>query len=78
MNRQALKDLLYGGIEEMTQNPRLYYQSSVGKEYSHWTDTGKENLSEFMNYMAQEMAKCRQIEDDQRAKDMVLKELKVQ
>jgi hypothetical protein len=76
MNRQALKDLLYGGIEEMTQNPRLYYRSSVGKEYSHWTDAGKENVSEFMNYMAQEMAKCRQVEDDNRAKEMVLKELK--
>ena len=78
MNRSALKDLMYGGIEEMTQNPRLFYRSSVGKEYSHWTEAGKENLNEFMNYMAQEMAKCREIEDDNRAKEMVLKELKSQ
>ena len=76
MNRAALKDLMYGGIEEMTQNPRLFYKSSIGKDYSHWTEAGKENLSEFMNYMAQEMAKCREIEDDNRAKEMVLKELK--
>lgn len=78
MNRQALKDLLYGGIEEMTQNPRLFYHSSVGKEYSHWTEVGEKNVTEFMNYMAQEMAKCRAAEDDQRAKEMVLKELKSQ
>ena len=78
MNRQALKDLLYGGIEEMTQNARLFYRSSVGKEYSHWTEDGKENLSEFMNFMAQEMAKCRETEDDRRAKEMVIKELKTQ
>ena len=76
MNRSALKDLMYGGIEEMTQNPRLFYSSSIGKEYSHWTEAGKENLSEFMNFMAQEMAKCREAEDDNRAKEMVLKELK--
>lgn len=76
MNRQALKDLMYGGIEEMTQNPRLFYSSSVGKEYSHWTEEGHKNLSEFMNFMAQEMAKCRKLEDDNRAKEMVLKELK--
>ena len=76
MNRAALKDLMYGGIEEMTQNPRLFYKSSIGKDYSHWTEAGKENLSEFMNYMAQEMAKCREIEDDNGAKEMVLKELK--
>ena len=78
MNRQALKDLLYGGIEEMTQNPRLFYRSSVGKEYSHWTEAGKDNMTEFMNYMAQEMSKCREIEDDNRAREMVLKELKTQ
>ena len=78
MNRQALKDLLYGGIEEMTQNPKLFYRSSVGKEYSNWTEEGQANLAEFMNYMAAEMAKCRQVEDDRRAKEMVLKELKTQ
>lgn len=76
MNRQALKDLMYGGIEEMTQNPRLFYNSSVGKEYSHWTDEGYKNLAEFMTYMAAEMAKCRKTEDDNRAREMVLKELK--
>ena len=76
MNRQALKDLMYGGIEEMTQNPRLFYNSSVGKEYSHWTEEGNKNLAEFMTYMAAEMARCRKLEDDNRAKEMVLKELK--
>ncbi len=76
MNRQALKDLMYGGIEEMTQNPRLFYRSSVGKEYNSWTEEGHKNLAEFMNYIAAEMANCRRIEDDNRAKEMVLKELK--
>jgi len=78
MNRTALKDLIYGGIEEMTQNPRLFYNSSIGMQYSHWTEAGKENLAEFMNYIAAEMAKCRELEDNQRAKDMVIKELKTQ
>lgn len=76
MNRAALKDLMYGGIEEMTQNPRLFYSSSIGVQYSHWTESGKENLAEFMNYMAAEMAKCKQVEDEERSKQLVLRELK--
>lgn len=78
MNRQALKDLMYGGIEEMTQNPRMFYNSSIGTQYCHWTDEGTKNLAEFMNYMAAEMAKCRREEDEQRSKEMVIKELKTQ
>ena len=78
MNRAALKDLMYGGIEEMTQNPRLSYNSSIGQEYCHWTDEGHKNIVEFMTYIASEMAKCRKLEDEQRSKDMVLKELKSQ
>jgi hypothetical protein len=76
MNRAALKDLVYGGIEEMSQNSRLYYNSSIGSNYNHWTDLGKENVVEFLNMVAGEMYKCRQIEDEQRSRDMVLKELK--
>ncbi len=75
MDRQALKDLLYGGIEEMTKNQKLYYNSSIGAHYNHWTEDGKKNLSEFMNMIACEMAKCRQIEDEERSKQLVLKEL---
>jgi hypothetical protein len=75
MDRRALKDLMYGGIEEMTQNPKLYYSSSIGAHYSRWTDTGKENLAEFMNLIASEMAKCRAVEDEERSRQMVLKEL---
>lgn len=76
MNREALKDLMYGGIEEMTQNPRMFYKSSVGKGYSHWTEAGKQNLTEFMEYMADEMARCKQVEDEDRSKQLVLRELK--
>jgi hypothetical protein len=76
VDKQALKDLLYGGIEEMTQNSRLYYHSSIGTSYSHWTEAGAKNLAEFLNLMAGEMARCRVDADMQRSKDMVMKELK--
>lgn len=75
MDRSALKDLLYGGIEELTQNKKYYYNSSIGAHYNHWTEQGAKELTEFMNLMAAEIAKCRVAEDEQRSKDMVMKEL---
>lgn len=75
MDRQALKDLMYGGLEEIINNGRYYYNSSIGSNYNHFTDAGKENVTKFMEMMAGEMFKCRQEEDAKRSKDMVMKEL---
>lgn len=76
MDRKALKDLMYGSIDEMLQNSRFYYHSSVGANYSHFTEEGKKNLTEFFDIIAFEMRKCRDAEDVQRSKDLVMKELK--
>jgi len=76
MERKALKELMYGGIEEMLQNNRYYYHSSIGANYSHFTDEGKKNLTEFLDMIAFEMKKCRDEEDEQRSRDLVMKELK--
>lgn len=76
MDRAALKDLLYGGIEELTQNRKYYYNSTIGAHYNHWTEQGAQELTEFMNIMAAEIIKCRAKEDAERGKDMVMNELK--
>jgi len=76
MDKRAIKDLVYGGLEEILNNPKFYYHSSVGSNYSHLTDDGKETVVEFMDLMA---AKIKQAEDtdlDRRAKEQVLKQLK--
>jgi hypothetical protein len=75
MERRALKDMIYGSIEEMLQNNRYYYHSSIGSHYSHFTEEGKKNLGEFLDIIAFEMRKCRDLEDEQRSKDLVMKEL---
>jgi hypothetical protein len=76
MERAALKELMYGAIEEMMKNSKYYYHSSIGANYSHWTDTGKENLHEFLEMISYEVAKTRIAEDEQRSRDLVMKELK--
>jgi hypothetical protein len=75
MERQALKELMYGGIEELLKNSRYYYHSSIGPGYSHFTDEGKKNLAEFLDIVAHEMKKCRDAEDEQRSRELVIKEL---
>jgi hypothetical protein len=76
MERKALKELMYGAIEEMMKNSKYYYHSSIGASYGHWTDTGKENLQEFLEIISHEVAKARAAEDEKRSRDLVMKELK--
>lgn len=76
MEKQAIKALMYGGINELMHNSKYYYRSSVGKSYSHWTDEGKIALQQFMIDMTMYMWDAEESELDKRAKDMVIKELK--
>lgn len=76
MKKEALKDLIYGGISEIIKNKRYYYHSSVGASYSHLTEEGQAALSEYMNFMIYKMHETEQQELDAHAKELVLKELK--
>lgn len=76
MEKQAIKDLMYGGICEMMHNRKYYYRSSVGSGYSHWTEEGKVAMEKFVRDMTQYIWDAEESELDKRAKDMVLKELK--
>jgi len=77
MEKTAIKDLIYGGIEEIVRNDRYYYRSSAGENYSHFTEDGKAAISEFMNVMAYKIRSAEEADLDRRAKNMVLKELKL-
>lgn len=76
MERRALKELMYGSIEELMQNNRYYSYSSIGPQYSYWTEAGRAALNDYMDMMAHQIKKCRDEEDNQRSKDLVMKELK--
>jgi hypothetical protein len=76
MERRALKELMYGSIEELMQNNRYYSYSSIGPQYSYWTEAGRAALNDYMDMIAHQMKKCRDDEDNQRSKDLVMKELK--
>jgi hypothetical protein len=76
MKKNAVKDLIFGGLQELSRNNRFYYYSSVGGSYSYWTEEGKEALVEFMKEMTPLMRAAEEQDLDHRAKEMVLKELK--
>jgi hypothetical protein len=78
MDKNAIKDLTYGGLLELVSNPRYYYHSVGGYSYSHFTNDGKDALDEFMQVMAWKMLEAEQTALDRRAKEQVIATLKGQ
>jgi len=76
MDKLAVKELIYGGINELVHNDKFYRHSSVGPEYCRFTDAGKVALEEFMAQMAVNMYKAESADLDKRAKEMVINGLK--
>ena len=76
MDKQAVKDLMFGGLNELMNNRRYYYHSGVGQAYSHWTDEGKEALVEYMNVMGWKLKEAEEASLVQRSKEMVMNGLK--
>lgn len=76
MKKSAIKDLVYGGVEEIINNRNFYYHSSVGAGYSHLTDDGKEAIIEYMNIMAWKIKEAEDADLEKRAKQQVLAALK--
>ena len=76
MDKQAVKDAMFGGIMEMMRNRKYYYFSSVGGNYSHWTDEGKEALQEYMQIISYKLWEAEEADLKKRSKEMVVKGLK--
>ncbi len=76
MQKGAIKDLIYGGLEEILNNRNYYYHSSVGAAYSHLTDDGKLAVIEFMDLMSWKIKEANEADLDRRAKEQVLAQLK--
>jgi hypothetical protein len=76
MEQDAVKSLMYGGLQELMRNRRYYYHSTVGVSYSHWTEEGKTALIDYMNIIGFKMLEAEEIALNKRAKDLILKGLK--
>lgn len=76
MKKQAIKELLFGGINELMRNRSYYYKSTVGRDYCYFTEDGKEAVQEFVVEISKFINAAEEAELDQRAKDIVINTLK--
>lgn len=76
MDKDAVKNLVFGGVCELIRDRRYYYHSEIGTNYCHFTDKGEIALKEFMSQMAVVIRQAEEADLDRRAKEMVIKGLK--
>ena len=76
MDKKAVKDLIFGGINELMRDRRYYYHSTVGATYSHWTEEGKDALMEYMNVMGWKLHEAEEADLNKRSKEQLLTTLK--
>lgn len=69
---------LYLGIVAVLKDEKLYHESTIGRkgEYNYFRDNGKEALMTYIEAMAPLILKNERDKLDNRAKELVLEELK--
>ena len=76
MDKAAVKDLMFGGLHELMKDRKYYHHSTVGQQYSYWTEEGKEALHEYMQVMGWKLKEAEEADIKRRAKEMTLNALK--
>ena len=76
LEKNAVKDLFYGGIMEILKNREYYYNSGIGSDYNHFTERGKEAMDAYLRSMSVMILKAEEESLNKRAKELVIKGLK--
>ena len=76
MDSEALRVVVYAGINELVACKKYYYHSTVGPSYSHFTEEGERVILDYIKVMAPLMREAEERSLDQRAKDLVMQTLK--
>lgn len=72
MTEEDLKNIIYGSVRELVLNKKYFYSGYQ----SHFTEEGRRVLNEMLDLYAPKIESAIRQADDQRARDMVMKELK--
>ena len=76
MKTQDIEKLLIGSIKEVLQDPKYFYQSTVGPDHCHLTQVGNDVILETVNILGSRMLLAMMLEDVERSKQLVLDNLK--
>lgn len=76
MDKQALKNILYGSIVELAKDRKYYKYSDFGDKYCYYTDVGEKAVLEILQTWTAKLLQEEQKLLDKRAKELVLKGLK--
>ena len=70
------KDIVYGALLELSQNQRVWHESSVGAEYSKLTEEGREAIIHVIEEMFRGLQTIHQLEIKEEAKHQTLEALR--
>lgn len=75
MNPSLAGTMVVGALKEFVKNERYFRYSSVGMEYSHLTDIGKEELMKILNVNLALLRDSIEYEIEEQAKELMIKSL---
>ena len=70
------KDMLYGALLELSQNGKVWHESTVSVEYSHLTEEGREAIVHVVEEMFRGLQTIHKQEVKEEAKRQTLEALK--
>lgn len=70
------KKQIYAGLIEIIKDDKYYYNSRVGAEYNHLTESGKDAVIEYLEQVAPYMLKKEKQELELLARKITWEELK--
>ena len=76
MNHDVIGNAVYAGLLTTLHNKKYYYHSTTGPSYSHLTDDGRKAMLELIELYAYTMLAAENEMLDERAKEIVMRELK--
>lgn len=76
MNRQTIKNILYGGIVGIMTDDTMYKNYSNDPRYGNFSDEGKKALHDLIEMITTEVAIAEKAALDKAAKELTLSALK--
>jgi len=68
IDKQILKDLIYGCIKELGQNKDFYYHSNFSSKYSHLTQKGEQSCIPIFEEFVRKILEAEEAEYQERRK----------